>query len=71
MSCLKYSHGTFQAFALGVPNHEALAIREEVGFFQEIRSMLTKPVYGGDGKKIIRGVGNSRSANRLTSYFSG
>jgi hypothetical protein len=60
-----------KAFALAVPNDEALAIRDEVGFFQEIRSVLAKPADGGDGKKIIRGVGNSRSANRLTSYFFG
>jgi type I restriction enzyme, R subunit len=40
-----------KAFALAVPNDEALAIRDAVGFFQEVRSVLAKPVDGGDGKK--------------------
>jgi type I restriction enzyme, R subunit len=40
-----------KAFALSVPNEEALAIRDEVGFFQEVRSVLAKPIDGGDGKK--------------------
>jgi len=40
-----------KAFALAVPNDQALEIRDEVGFFQEIRSVLAKPVNGGDGKK--------------------
>jgi len=40
-----------KAFALSVPNDEALEIRDEVGFFQEVRSVLAKPVDGGDGKK--------------------
>jgi type I restriction enzyme R subunit len=40
-----------KAFALAVPNDEALEIRDEVGFFQEVRSVLAKPVDGGDGKK--------------------
>jgi type I restriction enzyme R subunit len=40
-----------RAFALAVPNDEALAIRDEVGFFQEVRAVLAKPVDGGDGKK--------------------
>lgn len=40
-----------KAFALSVPHEKALEIRDEVGFFQEIRAVLSKPVDGGDGKK--------------------
>jgi type I restriction enzyme R subunit len=40
-----------KAFALSVPHDSALEIRDEVGFFQEVRSVLAKPVEGGDGKK--------------------
>src|SRR6266404_4716861 len=40
-----------KAFALAVPHDSALDIRDEVGFFQEVRSVLAKPVDGGDGKK--------------------
>ncbi len=40
-----------KAFALSVPHEQALEIRDEVGFFQEVRSVLSKPVDGGDGKK--------------------
>jgi type I restriction enzyme, R subunit len=40
-----------KAFALAVPNDQALEIRDEVGFFQEVRAVLAKPVNGGDGKK--------------------
>jgi type I restriction enzyme, R subunit len=39
------------SFALAVPHEEALEIRDEVGFFQEGRAVLSKPVDGGDGKK--------------------
>jgi len=39
------------AFALAVPHDSALEIRDEVGFFQEARSVLAKPVDGGDGVK--------------------
>src|SRR6266403_2963540 len=39
-----------KAFALAVPNDAALEIRDEVGFFQEVRSVLAKPMDGGDGK---------------------
>jgi type I restriction enzyme R subunit len=34
------------AFALAVPADEALAIREDVGFFQAVRSVLTKAAVG-------------------------
>ena len=36
-----------QAFALAVPHPEALAIRDEVGFYQAVRSVLAKPTPGG------------------------
>jgi len=40
-----------KAFALAVPNEKALEIRDEVGFFQEVRAVLAKSIDGGDGKK--------------------
>jgi type I restriction enzyme R subunit len=40
-----------KAFALAVPHDSALDIRDEVGFFQEIRAVLTKGIGNGDGKK--------------------
>jgi type I restriction enzyme R subunit len=39
-----------KAFALAVPNDEALEIRDEVGFFQEIRAVLAKSISEGGGK---------------------
>ena len=39
-----------KAFALSVPNDEALEIRDEVGFFQEIRAVLAKSISEGGGK---------------------
>ena len=39
-----------KAFALAVPHDEALKIRDEVGFFQEVRSGLAKSTSNGDGK---------------------
>ena len=38
------------AFALTVPHEEALRIRDEVGFFQEVRSGLAKATVEGAGK---------------------
>ncbi|MDP2937227.1 MAG: DUF3387 domain-containing protein, partial [Dehalococcoidia bacterium] len=35
-----------QAFALAVPNEQALAISEDVGFFQAVRAVLTKSAPG-------------------------
>jgi type I restriction enzyme R subunit len=35
-----------KAFALAVPHPEALAIRDEVGFYQAVRSVLAKPTPG-------------------------
>jgi len=35
-----------KAFALAVPHDEALAIQDDVGFFQAVRSVLTKSVAG-------------------------
>ena len=39
-----------KAFALAVPHETALAIRDEVGFFQEVRAGLAKATVAGDGK---------------------
>lgn len=39
-----------KAFALAVPHEEALRIRDEVGFFQEVRSGLAKATVEGPGK---------------------
>jgi type I restriction enzyme R subunit len=42
-----------QSFALAVPHEQAIAIRDEVGFFQELRAMLAKSNTGSgdeDGK---------------------
>ncbi len=40
-----------KAFALSVPHGKALEIRDEVGFFQEVRAVLAKSIDGGGGKK--------------------
>jgi type I restriction enzyme R subunit len=39
-----------RAFALAVPHEEALRIRNEVGFFQEIRAGLAKATVEGEVK---------------------
>ncbi|EFC91065.1 type I site-specific deoxyribonuclease, HsdR family [Dethiosulfovibrio peptidovorans DSM 11002] len=39
-----------KAFALAVPHDEALKIRDDVGFFQEVRSGLAKATVEGEGK---------------------
>ena len=39
-----------KAFALAVPHEEALKIRDEVGFFQEVRSALVKATTENGGK---------------------
>ncbi|MCH7954375.1 MAG: type I restriction endonuclease subunit R [Candidatus Marinimicrobia bacterium] len=39
-----------KAFALAVPRKEAINIRDEVGFFQEVRSGLAKATVEGTGK---------------------
>jgi type I restriction enzyme R subunit len=39
-----------KAFALAVPNDKALEIRDEVGFFQEVRAVLAKSITEGGGK---------------------
>lgn len=39
-----------KAFALSVPHEEALKIRDEVGFFQEVRAGLAKATVEGEGK---------------------
>ena len=40
-----------KAFALSVPHEKALEIRDEVGFFQEVRAVLAKSIDGEGGKK--------------------
>jgi type I restriction enzyme R subunit len=40
-----------QAFALSVPHDKALEIRDEVGFFQEVRAVLAKSIGDGEGRK--------------------
>ena len=40
-----------QAFALAVPHDRAIAIRDDVGFFQEVRAVLAKSTTGGEGRK--------------------
>lgn len=39
-----------RAFALAVPHEEALRIRDEVGFFQEVRAGLAKATVEGEVK---------------------
>jgi type I restriction enzyme R subunit len=39
-----------KAFALAVPHEEAIRIRDDVGFFQEVRSALAKATVEGRGK---------------------
>jgi len=39
-----------KAFALAVPHEKALNIRDEVGFFQEVRAGLAKATVEGEGK---------------------
>jgi len=39
-----------KAFALAVPHDSALEIRDEVGFFQEVRAVLAKSITEGGGK---------------------
>ncbi len=40
--CLKAVRELSQAFALATPRDEALAIRDDVGFFQSVRAALMK-----------------------------
>src|SRR4030042_4774853 len=39
---VKYCNELLKAFALSVPNEEALKIRDDVGFFQAVKSQLVK-----------------------------
>ncbi len=39
-----------KAFALAVPHEQALKIRDEVGFFQEVRAGLVKATVAGEGR---------------------
>ena len=47
--CLKAVQELSQAFALAVPHHEALRIRDDVAFFQAVRAALLKRT-ASDGK---------------------
>ena len=42
-----------KAFALAVPSEKALAIRDDVGFFQAVRSVLTKGTPAKDSAVMI------------------
>ena len=44
--CLKVVRELSQAFALSVPHEAAMRIRDDVAFFQEIRTVLSKPAPG-------------------------
>ena len=44
--CLRAVHELSQAFALAVPHEEAIRIRDEVAFFQAVRSVLAKRAAG-------------------------
>lgn len=44
---LKHSKKLIESFALSVPNDKALAIKEEIGFFQVVRSKMTKLTLAG------------------------
>jgi type I restriction enzyme R subunit len=50
----RYLQGVMElskAFALSVPHEKAMAIVDQVGFFQEVRAVLSKNVNGGHGQK--------------------
>jgi type I restriction enzyme R subunit len=48
--CLTEVTALSRAFALAVPHEQALKIRDEVGFFQEVRAGLAKATVEGEGK---------------------
>jgi type I restriction enzyme R subunit len=48
--CLKYVTELTKSFALAVPNPEALKIRDDLAFFQTVRSGLAKTTVSPDGK---------------------
>ena len=56
-----------QAFALSVPHLEALRIRDDVGFFQAVRSVLAKGTTGGGktDEDLDRAVGTLLRAEEL------
>ena len=47
--CLRAVHELSQAFALAVPHEEAIRIRDDVAFFQAVRSVLAKRA-GGEAR---------------------
>ena len=50
--CLAEVMALSKAFALAVPHEQALGIRDEVGFFQEVRAGLVKTTVEGEGKSF-------------------
>jgi type I restriction enzyme R subunit len=46
---LQYVRELSQAFALAVPHPDALALREDIGFFQAVRAALAKEIAETDG----------------------
>jgi len=44
--CLRYVTELSKAFALAVPNEKALRIKDDVGFFQAVRSVIAKTTKG-------------------------
>ncbi len=65
-----------KAFALAVPHEKALAIRDEVGFFQAVRASIVKNT-GGDGKlpedldsAIQQIVSKAVSSDQVVDIFS-
>ena len=49
--CLKHVTQLSQAFALAVPHEEAIKIRDDVGFFQAVRSAIAKTTTTGARKR--------------------
>jgi type I restriction enzyme R subunit len=68
--------GLSKAFALAVPHEKALAIREEVGFFQAVRAAIAKnTVIGGKGPEdfdtaIQQIVSKAVSSDQVVDIFS-
>ena len=63
--CLRAVRALSQAFALAVPHEEAIRIRDDVAFFQAVRSVLAKRA-GGEARPEEE-LGLRHSPDRLTS----
>ncbi|CAG0968008.1 partial Type-1 restriction enzyme R protein, partial [Anaerolineae bacterium] len=66
-----------RAFALAVPHNEALKIRDEVGFFQEVRSALAKATVEGESRSqeemdsaIRQLVSRAVASNKVVDIFA-